>query len=70
MRFAGEVLSPVYYLQLQLEAEVERQQGWRTVCAGSGGAPERLPRDGELVFGPAGAHLELDSCACRGGPSR
>jgi hypothetical protein len=50
-------LSPVYYLERQLAAESARQRGWRKVCASSGEPAERLPRGGELVFGPPGAHL-------------
>ncbi len=61
MTFAGEVLSPVYHLQLQLAAERRRQAGWRTVCAGTGKPAKILDavRPGaELVCGPPGAHLE------------
>jgi hypothetical protein len=60
LTFGGEVLSPVYHLQLQLRAERRRQAGWRTVCAGTGAPRETMRPGGELVCGPPGAHLEPD----------
>lgn len=43
LTFGGAVLSPLYYLQRQVEAERERQRGWRTAARGA-----------ELVYGPPG----------------
>jgi hypothetical protein len=45
-------------IEQQVAAESERQWGWVKVCAASGAPPERLPRGGELIYGPRGAHVE------------
>lgn len=47
-------------LEVQIAAGRERQRGWLEVCAGTGRPGADLPRGGELVYGPRGAHVEVE----------
>jgi hypothetical protein len=56
-------LTPMYYLERQIAREHARQRGWQSVCAASGKPADQLPPGGAIVYGPPGAHLDVEAGA-------